>query len=189
MRGVHAGGDAVFHGPIHGFPEIALLRYIHKPAAGRFLRLFRGLWPNGAGRQLRDVLPVYMLRIVLAATLLDALRFLRGGRDDGPFAPDVARRFACRKGLLALFPADAGLIIDCAFRTGGCFLQIGFLRLFLIKYVRMGELRLDHIAAHRTQDRKFLGRAAGMIRKMRREIALFRAALRLARMPVAAFIL
>ena len=47
MRGVHAGGDAVFHGPIHGFPEIALLRYIHKPAAGRFLRLFRGLWPNG----------------------------------------------------------------------------------------------------------------------------------------------
>ncbi len=79
-----------------------------------------------------------MLRIVLAATLLDALRFLR---------------------------------------------------LFLIKYVRMGELRLDHIAAHRTQDRIFLGRAAGMIRKMRREIALFRAALRLARMPVAAFIL
>ncbi len=64
-----------------------------------------------------------------------------------------------------------------------------FLRLFLIKNVRMGELRLDHIAADRTQDRKFLGRAAGMIRKMRREIALFRAALRLARMPVAAFIL
>ena len=115
MRGVHAGGDAVFHGPIHGFPEIALLRYIHKPAAGRFLRLFRGLWPNGAGRQLRDVLPVYMLRIVLAATLPDALRFLR---------------------------------------------------LFLIKYVRMGELRLDHIAADRADraDRPLLagGCAAGV---------------------------
>lgn len=104
-----------------------------------------------------------MLRIVLAATLLDALRFLRGGRDDAPFAPDVAQRFACRKGLLALFPADAGLIIDCAFRTGGCFLQIGFLRLFLIKNVRMGELRLDHIAAGRA-DRPLLagGRAAGV---------------------------
>lgn len=105
MRGVHAGGDAVFHGPIHGFPEIALLRYIHKPAAGRFLRLFRGLWPNGAGRQLRNVLLVYMLRIVLAATLFDALCFLRGGRYNGPFAPDVAQRFAYCKGLLALFRA------------------------------------------------------------------------------------
>lgn len=183
MRGVHAGGDAVFHGPIHGFPEIALLRHIHKPAAGRFLWLFRGLWPNGAGRQLRNALLVYMLRIVLAATLLDALRFLRGGRDDGPFAPDVAQRFACRKGLCALFSAAAGLIVDGAGGAGG------ILRLFLIKIMRMGELRLDHIAAHRTQDRIFLGRAAGMIRKMRREIALFRAALRLARMPVAAFIL
>ena len=130
-----------------------------------------------------------MLRIVLAATLPDALRFLRGGRDDGPFAPGVAQRFACRKGLLALFSADAGLIIDRAGGAGGRFLQIGFLRLFLIKIMRMGELRLDHIAAHRTQDRKFLGRAAGMIRKMRREIALFRAVLRLACMPVAAFIL
>lgn len=105
MRGVHAGGDAVFHGPIHGFPEIALLRYIHKPAAGRFLRLFRGLWPNGAGRQLRNALPVYMLRIILAGALLDALRFLRGGRNDGPFAPDVAQRFAYCKGLFALFRA------------------------------------------------------------------------------------
>ncbi len=53
-----------------------------------------------------------MLRIVLAATLLDALRFLR---------------------------------------------------LFLIKNVRMGELRLDHIAADRA-DRPLLagGRAAGV---------------------------
>lgn len=189
MRGVHAGGDAVFHGPIHGFPEIALLRYIHKPAAGRFLRLFRGLWPNGAGRQLRNALLVYMLRIVLAGALPDALRFLRGGRDDGPFAPGVAQRFAYCKGLLALFPADAELIIDCAFRAGGIRRLIAIFRFFLIKNVRMGELLLDHIAAHRTQDRIFLGRAAGMIRKMRREIALFRAALRLARMPVAAFIL
>ena len=126
--------------------------------------------------------------IVIYCFILAGPRRFQCLRFDCGIGIAVQSKLTILEGFRTLFTAGTGFVIG-RFRSAGCIGRlVGFGRHLPSKAMGVRELWFHLISAFRTQDWVFLRCVAIMIRSMRCEIALFRAVLRLAFMPVAACI-